>query len=72
MIWIQQQAYSVPFPLVQLSLSLKLLNWQGGVGGMQILLLSENEAPLGNPFLLSRPGEGAPSQRESNTFQMSH
>lgn len=64
---------SVLFPRAQLSPALKLLNWQGGqVGRMQILLLSENPAPLGNPFLLSQPGERAPSQRESNTFQMSH
>lgn len=53
---------------------IKLQGAVGGVGegGMQLLLLLENEAPLGSPFLPSQPGEGAPSQRESNTFQMPH
>ena len=27
------------------------------MGGMQILLLSENEAPLGDAFSLSQPGK---------------
>lgn len=71
-VWISQQAYSLLFPLAQLLLALTLLSWWGVGGGMQILLLPENEAPLGDPFLLSQSGEGAPSQRESNTFQMSH